>query len=265
MIFLMPLPSSFISHTNTYIYSFAPEYTRHIKVQHLRLPPRWKYENWRITRRFACPGSTRYGHTHRRSKKKQQLSTSKIPLPVPISDSDIKYKLLNGATLCGFMLSHHLYHQKRINYPFLLLFLMLLCLLMVSSVTNVSHLLFSTPTVWSLDSSFDACGLRCLSCMIKAVKRGVTPLYMADPSESTSVEVPNWLLERRKKDAERKRMERANAPKKEKKNDPVPGRLRVKQCREKQRKTRIAPVESTDSAAVVYVSNAIFELHPFLL
>jgi len=101
--------------------------------------------------------------------------------------------------------------------------------------------------------------------MIKAVKRGVTPLYMADPSESTSVEVPNWLLERRKKDAERKRMERANAPKKEKKNDPVPGRLRVKQCRENQRKTRIAPVESTDSAAVVYVSNAIFELHPFLL
>jgi hypothetical protein len=262
MIFLMSLPSSFTSNTDTYIYSFAPEYTHHAKVQHLRLPPRWKYENWRITRRFVCPGSTRYGHRHRRSKKKQQLPTPKIPLPVPIS-ADIKYKLLNGATLCGFMLTHHLYHQKQIDYHFLLLFVILLCLPTVSSQTNVSHL-FSTPTDWSLDSSFDACGLRCLSCVIKAVKRGVTPLYMADPSESTSVEVPNWLLECRKKDAERKRKERANAPKKEKKNDPVPGRLRVKKCREKQRKTRVAPVESTDTAAVVYVSNAIFELHQFL-
>jgi hypothetical protein len=100
--------------------------------------------------------------------------------------------------------------------------------------------------------------------MIKATKRGLAPMYMADPSGSTSVEVPDWLLQHRRKKAEAQRRKRANAPKKEKKNDPVPGRLRVKKCREKQRKTRVAPVESTDTAAVVYVSNAIFELHQFL-
>jgi hypothetical protein len=258
MILLMPLPSSFISNTDTYIYSFAPEYTRHAKVQHLRLH---QDGNMRIgASPEDCPGSTRYGHRHRRSKKKQQLPTPKIPLPVPISDSDIKYKLLNGATLCGFMLSHHLYHQKRIDCHFLLLFVILLCLPTVSSETNVSHL-FSTPTEWSLDSSFDTCSLRCLSCVIRAVKRGVTPLYMADPSESTSAEVPDWLLEHRRKKTEAQRRKRANAPKK---NDPVPGRLRTKKWREKLQKAR-TPVESSDTNAIVYVSNAIFNYtHSYL-
>jgi hypothetical protein len=222
------------------------------------LAPRWKYENWRITSRFTCPGSTRYGHKHRRNKKESQL----IPAEIPFSTSIAYHKLLNMATLYGFTVSHHLYHQKQINYPFLLFFvILLLCISMVSSKTNILHP-FLSPIDWSLDSSMNIYGLRHLSCIIKAIKRGITPLYMADPSGSTSAEVPDWLLEHRRKNTEAQRRKRANTPKK---NDPVPGRLRTKKWREKLQKARITPMESSDTNAIVYVSNTIFNYtHSYL-
>ena len=132
---------------------------------------------------------------------------------------------------------------------------------MVSSKTKISHL-FLSPIDWSLDSSMNIYGLRHLSCTVKAIKRGITPLYMADPSGSTSAEVPDWLLEHRRKNTEAQRRKRANTPKK---NDPVPGRLRTKKWREKLQKARITPVESSDTNAIVYVSNTIFNYtHSYL-
>jgi hypothetical protein len=80
----------------------------------------------------------------------------------------------------------------------------------------------------------------------KMIRTGINPMYMANPSKpgqptTDTGEVPNWLLEFRRKKAESSRKYRAR-PAGEKKS-PVPGRLRVKLCRE--RKARIASTEST--------------------
>lgn len=225
------------------------------------MAPRWKYENWRITHRFTCPGSTRYGHKHRRNKKgSHRLLDTSNPISTSTTHPNTKYKVINVATLCGFMLYHHIYHQNRINHHFWLSFALLLYILMVSFKTNISHM-FSLPTRWSLDSSFDTCGLRHLSCVIKTIKRGLIPMYMADPSTPTLPEDPDWLLERRKKFAEKMRLRRANA---KVKKDPIPGRVRTRKCRERQRKQRITPVESINTNETVYVPSAIFESHSVL-
>jgi hypothetical protein len=89
-------------------------------------------------------------------------------------------------------------------------------------------------------------------------------MYMADPSVSTSTspEDPDWLIKHKKKNAERMRLKRANA---KVKKDPIPGRVRTKECRERQRKQRITPVESIDTDETAYVPSVIFKSHPFLL
>jgi hypothetical protein len=78
------------------------------------------------------------------------------------------------------------------------------------------------------------------------IRKGINPMYMADPSKpgqptTDTGEVPDWLSEFRRKKAESKKKYRARAA--GEKKSPVPGRLRVKQCRE--RKARIASAETT--------------------
>jgi hypothetical protein len=113
-----------------------------------------------------------------------------------------------------------------------------------------SHLsqLFSIPMNWSLDSAFicNSGGLRYLAVVPKMLRKGIDPMYMADPSESgqpaaNTEGVPDWLLEFRREKTESVRKHRAKAAKGKK--SPLPSWLRVKQCRE--RKARIAPAEST--------------------
>jgi hypothetical protein len=41
---------------------------------------------------------------------------------------------------------------------------------------------------------------------------GISPKYTADPSESTALEVPDWLVKKRKKNAERMRINRHSSP-----------------------------------------------------
>jgi hypothetical protein len=41
---------------------------------------------------------------------------------------------------------------------------------------------------------------------------GISPKYTADPSESTALEVPDWLVKKRKKNAERMRINRHSLP-----------------------------------------------------
>jgi len=86
----------------------------------------------------------------------------------------------------------------------------------------------------------------------KTIKKGIYPIYMADPSESGQPatdrkEDPDWLLNLRKKDAERKRKERAKSPKKPK---AVPGWMRTKQWRE-----RKAVMSRAESSTVTQVPN----------
>ena len=106
---------------------------------------------------------------------------------------------------------------------------------------------FSFPLDWSLDSAFICIsGLRHLAVVPKMIRTGINPMYMADPSKSgqpttDTGEVPNWLLEFRRKKAESSRKYRARAA--GEKKSPVPVRLRMKQYRE--RGARIAPTEFT--------------------
>jgi hypothetical protein len=87
---------------------------------------------------------------------------------------------------------------------------------------------------------------------------GIYPIYMADPSESGQPapdrkEDPDWLLNLRKKDSERKRKERAKSPKKPKKPKElkaVPGMMRTKQWRE-----RKAVMSRAESSTVTQVPN----------
>jgi hypothetical protein len=67
---------------------------------------------------------------------------------------------------------------------------------------------FSCFVRLSLDSLMNTCGLSHFSGLAKAIRKGISPMYMADPSESTPAELPDWLIEFRKKDAERKRIKR---------------------------------------------------------
>ena len=188
-------------------------------------PPKWKYENWCISRKFICPGSTRYGYKHRHIKKKTNLSSLKSPLPVPVSDSNIK----KGSFKLGL-----------IN----------LC---------------STPTPWSLDSLMDSCyGVRYLSGLAKALKKGISPLYMADPSKPIPAEVPDWLIKQRKKDAERKRLKKYGSPDGKKIKDPMSGRLRTEKWRKNKRAAMVVAVESTSTNGARYLlSVIIFILYLF--
>ena len=181
-------------------------------------PTKWKYENWCISRKFISPGSTCYGYKHRHIKKKTNLSSLKSPLPVPVSDSNIK----KGSFKLGL-----------IN-------------------------LFSTPALWSLDSLMDSCyGVRYLSGLAKALKKGISPLYMADPSKPIPAEVPDWLIEYRKMKAERKRIQRTGSPDGKKKN-PISGRLRVQKHRRNKRAAMVAPGESTSTNGARYLLSVIF-------
>jgi hypothetical protein len=79
------------------------------------------------------------------------------------------------------------------------------------------------------------------------IRKGINPMYMADPSKpgqptTDTGDVPDWLSEFRRKKAESSRKCRARPAGGEKKS-PVPGRLRVKLCRE--RKARIASAKTT--------------------
>jgi hypothetical protein len=112
---------------------------------------------------------------------------------------------------------------------------------------NICYHQFSFPLDWSLDSAF-ICNsvLRLLTIIPKMIRKGINPMYMADPSVSgqpatDTGEVPDWLSELRWKKAESTKKYRARAA--GEKKSPVPGRLRSKQCRE--RKAKIAPTEST--------------------
>ena len=129
------------------------------------------------------------------------------------------------------------------------------------STHNQTHVLFhrffSFPVNWSLDSVL-VCNsaTRHIAVIPKTIWKGISPIYMANPSESgqpatDTGEVPDWLSEFRRKKAESSKKCRARAESSRKcrarpageKKSPVPGMLRVKQCRE--RKARIASTEST--------------------
>ena len=80
----------------------------------------------------------------------------------------------------------------------------------------------------------------------KTIWKGISPIYMANPSESgqpatDTGEVPDWLSEFRRKRAESSRKCRARTA--GQKKSPVPGARRTKQWREK--KKRIASTETT--------------------
>ena len=191
-------------------------------------PTKWKYENWCMSRKFICPGSTRYGYEHRHTKKNTNVSSLKSPLPVPVvSDSNIKKGLFK------------------------------------SGLIN----LFSTPALWSPDSLMDTYyGVRYLSGLAKALKKGISPLYMADPSKPIPAEVPDWLIKQRKKDAERKRIQRYGSPdgKKKKEKNPIPGRLRTEKWRKNKRAAMVVAVESTSTNGARYLlSVIIFILYLF--
>jgi hypothetical protein len=123
---------------------------------------------------------------------------------------------------------------------------------------------FSFPAQLSLDYSMNACGLRHLSGLAKAIRKGISPMYMADPSESTPAEVPDWLIEFRKKDAEKKRIRRhGSAEKKEK--APVPARLRTEKWRRNKRAAKVAPAESATTTGAMYVSSTFFPILSILI
>jgi hypothetical protein len=113
----------------------------------------------------------------------------------------------------------------------------------------------SSPAQWSLDSSMDTRGLRHLSCVAKVIRQAISPIYMADPSESTRVEVPDFLVERMKKDAERKRIKNTVWTMEKEKGK----RFRSQKCRERKRAVTVAPAESAVTAkAATYVSYTVF-------
>ena len=150
---------------------------------------------------------------------------------------------------------------KWINSHVLVFLIMLLCLIRLSrqhffyhclystkqnagfnstSIHNQKHVfspwLFSLPVNWSLDLVLVcSSATRHIAVIPKTIKKGIYPIYMADPSESGQPatdrkEDPDWLLNLRKKDAERKRKERAKSPKKPK---AVPGWMRKTMSRKK--------------------------------
>ena len=60
------------------------------KIQTAISPIKIENKNWRITRKYTCPGSrisTHYGHEHRHTKKKTNIPASESLLSVPLSDS----------------------------------------------------------------------------------------------------------------------------------------------------------------------------------
>jgi hypothetical protein len=126
---------------------------------------------------------------------------------------------------------------------------------------------FSCPAWLSLDSSMNTCGLRHFSGLAKAIRKGISPMYMADPSESTPAEVPDWLIEFRKKDAERKRIKKYGTAdgKKKKEKAPVPARLRSEKCRRNKGAARVAPAESATTTGATYVSSTIFPILSILI
>jgi hypothetical protein len=123
---------------------------------------------------------------------------------------------------------------------------------------------FSCPARLSLDSSMNTCGLRHFSGLAKAIRKGISPMYMADPSEFTPAEVPDWLIEFRKKDTERKRIRRhGSAEKKEK--APVPAWLQMEKYRRNKRAPRVAPAESATTTGATYVSSTTFPILSILI
>ena len=251
------------------------------KINHLHLPKRWKYENWRISRDLVCPGSTRYGHKHRSNKRKTQHSESKISLPIPILGSEIRNEILNRPSL-----SHKI--PMYTNSPiwmvpkFLILLIVMLCTpRIISTISNkqnyphrekyeqehdtnirftgsthprptpsVSTLilsrLFSPPSNWSLTYTMDTCGLHHLSCIVKSFERGISPMYMADPSEPSPPELPEWRIAQlaKQREAQRRYYNKKKVIKVKVIKVPVPGAIRTQKCR--QRKNQIQPIPETD-------------------
>jgi hypothetical protein len=259
-----------VDKTNFYIRIYMPihlglEHACPSKVQHIRLARRWKYENWRISRRFTCPGSTRYGHKHRSNKNKSSSSTPKISLPIPVSNLEVKKETLNRPLLSSKM-PQYLKDCTWIISSSLVLWIMMLCLSRLTNIrahkygyhrgfnkpdhiaTNIklmpsesviSHLI-SPPVNWSLDRSMDSCGLRHLSCLAKVIKQGMSPIYMADPSEPSSAEVPKWKVTQLAKQRE---ANRRHYDKKRINKVRVPGAIRTRKCR--QRKNQIQSIRET--------------------
>ena len=118
----------------------------------------------------------------------------------------------------------------------------------------------SSPTQSSLDYSMDIyAGLRHLSCLVRVVRKGISPMYMADPSKTANREDPDWLVEFKRKQKERKRILRHGSPdgKKKKEKDPTPGWLRMRKCRERDKGARVTPSEEC-VIEVTYVSSLTF-------
>ena len=221
-----------------------------------------------------------------RRQKENPISSSTASLPIPISNSEVKQDTMSRPSLMSLS-SSYLRCCKWINSHVLVFLIMLLCLIRLSrqhffyhclhstkqnagfnstSVHNQKHVfspwLFSLPVNWSLDLVLVcSSATRHIAVIPKTIKKGIYPIYMADPSESGQPatdrkEDPDWLLNLRKKDAERKRKERAKSPKKPKKpkepKEPkaVPGWMRTKQCRE-----RKAVMSQAESSTVTQVPN----------
>jgi hypothetical protein len=155
----------------------GPEHACILKAWRLCLPSRWKYENWRISRKYTCTGSTRYGHKHHPNKKKTNVTP-------PVSDSAIDKEIFQRASLSA-PASYHQGCYKWINCPFLDLIIMLFSVSKLTSMhmhkyfpnhkeyrngtVNITSSTdyaqgsfepelfrpFSSPAQWSLDYSMD--------------------------------------------------------------------------------------------------------------
>jgi hypothetical protein len=212
------------------------------------------------------------------STEKKRISSTTTSLPIPISHSEVKQDTMNRPSLMSLSSSYARY-CKWINSKVLVFLIILLCLIRLSgrhffchclhptehnagfnstSTRNekhvFSHCSFSLPVNWSLDSVLIcSSATRHIAVIPKTIKKGIYPMYMADPSESgqpatNTNKDPDWLLNLRKKDAERKRKQRAKATKEK---APVPGWMRTKQCRE-----RKAVVSRAESSTVTQVPNS---------
>ena len=238
-------------------------------INHSHLPSRWKYVNWRIDRDLICPGSTRYGHRHRSKKTRTHPPEPRTSLPIPILGHEIVNEALNRPSLSREV-------PKYINSPmwiwprFLIILIAMLCVSKITIIhqnkcsrhqghdkqdqhpnNNITspikpkplpsesiwiHL-FSPPTKWSMISTIDSCGLRPFSCITKWLKRGIGPMYMADPSEPSSAEIPEWRIAQL---AKRREVNKRYYDKKRVNNIRVPGAIRSRKCR--QRKNQIQPI-----------------------
>jgi hypothetical protein len=193
-----------------------------------------RFHLWRIENRFICPGSTRYSNRHRHQNRKMRSKPVKLPLPSPVSHDAIIKEATNRPSLSASKLSRSLITgYSRINSQILILLTMVLCTLRMMNrrmhrfqfQQDESNSVKSPPSLqsdlfasdWSTEESLaNYPGLRYLSPWLNVVKKGISPMYMNDPSQTHSSQSPggetpeDWLIEFRRMKREQKRKSRAS-------------------------------------------------------